>query len=120
MRVKPQVFFLPCCISLALAFSGCGEIKKPDVPVKVEQSPERFPASRRFEILPHDADVAFDTQTGQLCRTWDWQVMGKPSKPDAAGNSPQRKLGELTPTCLSLYSTYLPTGEKPPSSFQKF
>src|SRR6266478_3456032 len=55
------------------------------------------------------------TQTGQLCRTWDWKLIGKPAKPDEqSGTVPQRSVGELTPTCLSLYQQY-PSGVNPQS-----
>jgi hypothetical protein len=111
MRVSPQVFLLLNCISLA----GCDKFEKPEVPVKVEQSVEQFPV-RRFEILQHDADVAFDTQTGQICRTWEWHV-GQTALKE---NTPERNFGETAPTCLSLYITYHPTGEKAPSGFKKF
>jgi hypothetical protein len=54
-----------------------------------------------------NASVAFDTQTGQICRTWDWQPIGAPSKTDpVSGNTPQRSFGEFAPTCLSLYKDF--------------
>jgi hypothetical protein len=53
--------------------------------------------------------VAFDTQTGQLCRTWDWSTTGAKATPDKNGIVPQQATGELTPTCISLYKQY-PTG----------
>jgi hypothetical protein len=69
----------------------------------------------RFVLTRTDYDVAFDTQTGQICRTWAWQPLGKPAKPDPeSGNAPQRKFGEYAPTCLSLYQTY-PSGTNPES-----
>jgi hypothetical protein len=60
--------------------------------------------AHRFVLVEHHTDVAFDTLTGQLCRTWDWSLTGATNKPDpVTGNFPQRAPGELTPTCLSLY-----------------
>lgn len=46
--------------------------------------------------------VAFDTQTGQLCRTWDWEPMTAP-KYNKEGSAPQDVLAEFSPTCLSIY-----------------
>jgi|ERR1700679_4114244 hypothetical protein len=69
------------------------------------------PPLHRF-VLTRLADegVAFDTQTGQICKTWDWKPMGKSPTPDPlTGGSPQRIIGEFTPTCLSLYEKY-PSG----------
>ena len=65
---------------------------------------------RRFEMMQLGAgDVAFDTKTGQLCRTWDWQTTGKGPAPDPnTGLVPQRRLGEFTPTCITLYKNYPP------------
>jgi hypothetical protein len=95
---------------LALCLFGCDQLTpKPTVTVKIPDQDEHFP-TRRFELVTHDADVAFDTQTGQLCKTWDWQPMGKVSKPDPiTGGSPQRKLGEFAPTCLSLFIQWHPS-----------
>jgi hypothetical protein len=100
----------PCFVlTLALSFSACDDLKKPVITVKNPDQDEHFP-TRRFEIVSHDADVAFDTQTGQLCKTWDWQPIGKPGKVDPeSGASPQRKLGEFAPTCLSLYISFHPS-----------
>ena len=37
------------------------------------------PPLHRFILTryPADASVAFDTQTGQICKTWEWQPVGK-------------------------------------------
>jgi hypothetical protein len=64
----------------------------------------------RFVLTRESGDVAFDTQTGQICRTWEWAPVGKAPKPDPeSGNRAQRSFGEFTPTCLSLYQRY-PSG----------
>ena len=60
---------------------------------------------RRFEIT-RNLDVAFDTQTGQLCRTWEWEPSSPKPKSSDDGTFPQRAVGEFTPTCLSLYEKY--------------
>lgn len=70
------------------------------------------PPLHRFVLTryPIDAGVAFDTQTGQICRTWEWQPGGKAATPDPDnGTTPQRQTGEFAPTCLSLYQKY-PSG----------
>lgn len=74
------------------------------------QKQERTPQTptHRFQIT-RDIDLAFDTQTGQLCKTWEWQPLGPKPKASDEGRAPQRMPGEFTPTCLSLYERY-PTG----------
>jgi hypothetical protein len=90
---------------------GCDDIAKGFgyTRAKATQPTKREPATptHRFVIMNFGADVGFDSQTGQICRTWDWQPLGKIAKPDAeTGGSPQRKFGEFAPTCLSLYQQY--------------
>lgn len=71
--------------------SGCDQHEQaPSEPAKPSQ-----PLLRRFEaVATHgSADVALDTKTGQLCRTWDWAYKDNPSATD---------LNEL-PTCYSIY-----------------
>lgn len=65
--------------------------------------------AHRFVLTKFDGGVAFDTQTGQICKTWEWQPIGEPAKADANGNRAQRAFGEFAPTCLSLYQEY-PSG----------
>jgi hypothetical protein len=81
-------------------------------------------------------DAAFDTQTGQLCRTWDWQlkegeIVPKPkmqptsdgvqftdvptvdpkAKPHAQTGVGLTPPGQFSPTCLSLYQApVVPSG----------
>ena len=63
---------------------------------------------RRFEPVPNDANVALDTQTGQLCKTWEWKN-SKPGRATSEGAGPQVTLGEFAPTCLSLYIEWHPS-----------
>lgn len=97
---------------LLFTASGCDQLNPPDrnkaaLAQKAKSAPR--PPLHRF-VLTRDADVAFDTQTGQICRTWPWQPTGQTAKPDpASGNVPQRQLGEFAPTCLDLYRLY-PSG----------
>jgi hypothetical protein len=100
---------LPFVLSLALCLAACDKLTPSTITVKVPDQGEHFP-TRRFELVEHDANVAFDTQTGQLCKTWGWQPTGKPVKVDPdTGSAPRRSLGEFAPTCLSLYISYHPS-----------
>jgi len=48
-------------------------------------------------------DLALDTKTGQLCRTWDWEV------PNALkGSNPESLTG--LPLCITLYTQYPESG----------
>lgn len=69
------------------------------------------PPTQRF-ALTQDIDLAFDTQTGQLCRTWDWTAVAQKLKPTDKGLVPQYKPGQNTSTCLSLYQQ-VPTAGNP-------
>src|SRR5882762_253157 len=103
--------YLLLCIPLLMVVVGCDELnpssKKPGS--KAQATKESRVPVHRFVLTRYDAGAAFDTQTGQLCRTWDWTVVGKPTRSDESGIVPQRSVGELTPTCLSLYARY-PSG----------
>jgi len=70
-------------------------------------------AAHRFVLTKFDGGVAFDTQTGQICRTWDWLPVGGHPKANAeTGTTPQIAFGEYAPTCLFLYEQY-PSGTEP-------
>lgn len=105
---------------LTLGFLGCDLLNQAQTPPakKTESqasSRDRRMPVHRFVLTRLNPDVAFDTQTGQICRTWDWQPLGKAATPDATtGMTPQRQFGEFTPTCLSLYQTY-PSATTPES-----
>ncbi len=89
-------------LSLVLIQQACPS----DQPNKAPQhTPQRQSPTHRF-VITRDIDLAFDTQTGQLCRTWDWSPVAPPAKANTEGATPQRVPGELTPTCLSLYEKY--------------
>ena len=96
---------------------GCEELtqtaSKPTKPVRVVIE-NRVPV-HRFILTRFDGGVAFDTQTGQICRTWDWRPSGKVAKPDPeTGWTPQRTFGEFAPTCISVYQQYA-SGTNPQS-----
>jgi hypothetical protein len=86
--------------------SGCDFADKKNVPTKAAV---QHPPLHRFVLtrFPTDNGVAFDTETGEICRTWDWQPGGKALTPDpVTGTLPQRAVGEFAPTCLSLFEKY--------------
>jgi hypothetical protein len=93
--------------ALLLLFQGCDQLvdstKNP--PTAAKANPKEQPKAPKSPIhrfvLTRDGGVAFDTQTGRICRTWDWQLIAKQPKPDSEGNIPQRTFGELAPTCIS-------------------
>jgi hypothetical protein len=103
----PAALFL--AVSSCFFSSGCDELlsnQKPKVQVVKEN---RVPV-RRFILTKYSADVAFDSQTGQLCKTWEWEPTAKltPAQ-EASGTHPQRALGEISPLCLNVYTKY-PSG----------
>jgi hypothetical protein len=108
--LRQSMRFAVTLADLALAQqSGCDS--KP-TPTLVAKAAPAKPPLHRFILprFPADDGVAFDTQTGQICKTWGWEPVGKASAPDpATGNSPQRIVGEFAPTCLSIYERY-PSG----------
>ena len=71
--------------------------KKTPAPVK----PMKATPLHRFVLAQPLKDVAFDTQTGQLCRTWEWSI-----EPSKANPATEIKVGQFAPTCLSVYTTY--------------
>jgi hypothetical protein len=97
-----------------MVLMGCDQLSQPQKATTPTPTPKakvnRVAAAHRFVLTKFNGGVAFDTQTGQICRTWDWELTGKPAKPDpSSGTVPQREYGELAPTCLSLYQQY-PSG----------
>ena len=105
--------------AFALAFLiplvGCDQIASLNQKKQPSEKAGLRPSARRFVLTNFGADAAFDTQTGQLCRTWDWKLTGKADQKDPiTGLTPQAKLGQLAPTCLSLYTQY-PSGVDDPS-----
>jgi hypothetical protein len=63
-------------------------LPKISLPSKLEISKPMY-ASQRF-LPTNSADVAFDTKTGSLCKTWNWQDH------DAYGT---KTIGQQTDTC---------------------
>jgi hypothetical protein len=102
---------LPLTLLATMVLPGCDQLTQPQKAATPTPAPKpklNRTGAHRF-VLPKlgGDDVAFDTQTGQICKTWDWQPLGKPAQIDPqTGSSPQRKYGEFAPTCLSLYQLY--------------
>jgi hypothetical protein len=112
--IKLHPFTLPLFV---LTLSGCEQLNQPTQPARptVKAPRESRVPVHRFVLTRADPGAAFDTQTGQLCRTWDWKMSGRAQEPDKeTGQLLQRSVGELTPTCLSLYEKY-PSGVNPQS-----
>lgn len=91
-----------------LPLAGCDQFRQPQKPeTKAAATDITRPPIHRFTPIPNDFNVAFDTKTGEICRTWDWKVLGKSSTPDpVTGDVPTRQFGELAPTCIELYDTW--------------
>ncbi|HEX4032704.1 MAG TPA: hypothetical protein VHX20_20255 [Terracidiphilus sp.] len=68
-----------------------------DQPTPKETLKPAEPPIRRFEpVTSHGtSDVALDTKTGRLCRTWDWEYKNNPEAND---------LNDL-PTCYSIFTS---------------
>ena len=97
-------------VLIALAQQSACDLNQKPAPPKPAAAAK--PPLHRFVFtrFPTDAGVAFDTQTGQICKTWLWFPSGPAAKPDPEnGTTPQRVIGEFAPTCLSLYQKY-PSG----------
>ena len=99
--------------SLLQQVGGCLD-DSPTKPATTAKQPVTSAPTHRF-VLSRTTDLAFDTQTGQLCRTWDWKPLAPAQKPNSSGDTPERMTGEFTPTCLTLYSEY-PTRNAPGDS----
>jgi hypothetical protein len=104
---------IPLLVSL-LALSGCDDLNKAMGNNKAMGSVPKVTKENRVPVhrfvITRNPDIAFDTQTGQICRTWEWVPVTKPAKAnEETGMVPQRMPGELSPTCISLYTKY-PSG----------
>src|SRR5437879_4165062 len=86
-------------IAAVLFQTGCDQINQtPAKPVAKTRVPSR--PTHRFVLTKFNAGVAFDTQTGQICRTWDWANM------NPSNDGTQKSLGEYSPTCVTLYNNF--------------
>jgi hypothetical protein len=99
--------FMPLAVLLAL--QSCDQTTAPKKePTKAAFTPR--PGLHRFILTRIGIDVALDTQTGQLCRTWDWPPTAEPPKDKPFA---EVKPGEYAPLCLTLYQQY-PSGTGEP------
>ncbi len=92
--------------AMALQNDCDGDKKPPTNPAPRQQRVITHP-THRFVLAQPLKDAAFDTQTGQLCRTWDWHLLAERK----AGDTSERSVGEMSPTCLSLYGQYPTEGD---------
>lgn len=97
-------YMFALCLLLTVIQSGCPFDQRTGAPPKQTLRQPQTP-THRF-VLTRDADLAFDTQTGQLCRTWDWAPVAQQAKPTKEGLIPEQKPGQFTPTCLILYQQF--------------
>jgi hypothetical protein len=84
-------------LAILLAQNDCDSSKQNSPPV--QQSAEKKPPHpiNRFEKLQNfRVDVALDTKTGQLCKTWQW-ISTNRQNPDSY---------EDLPLCIALYNQY--------------
>ena len=92
-------------VVILLPMTGCEQLAEQSKPSSPAPSsvPERLshPIGRFEKIQNFRVDVALDSQTGQLCKTWEWQSTNR--------NTPDPY--ETLPTCDLLYKTF-PTTEK--------
>ncbi len=91
-----------------LILGGCSPAAQTQRKTDPPEPKSQRPGLHRFVLTRAGVDVAFDTQTGQICRTWEWAPTGPAPKP-ASDFPRQRESGEFAPTCLSLYQTF-PSG----------
>lgn len=90
MKILPRLAML-----LALyQTNGCDESQ----PTKIrEEHPN--PIGRFVAVETHgSSDVALDSMTGQLCRTWQWEYRG--------ANNPNKGGLDDLPTCFNIYRQY--------------
>ena len=108
MKIMKSISFALILPISLLTLAGCDQFTQPPKPEpKAPVATAARPPIHRFTPAPNDFNVAFDTQTGEICRTWNWQVASKPAKPDPiTGVTPPRQFGEDAPTCLSLYNSW--------------
>ena len=85
---------------LVTLFEGCPLDQSKQTPV-----PGRVSSYQRFVPTTGSPPVALnwalDTKTGQICRTWDWNVEN--AKPD---NDGRVGIALAAPTCFDLYTRY--------------
>lgn len=93
---------------LCFLSAGCDELLQ-QKPTKTKIVKENRVPVRRF-ILTRGMDIAFDTQTGQLCKTWQWEPTAKLTpQQESSGVHTQRVPGEFAPACVTLYKDF-PSG----------
>ena len=91
-RLGPIALFL-------ISLGGCSS-DRPMAQTKTEKRPyQRFVPIPSASPYAATMDVSLDTKTGQVCRTWDWEVA------DAKSGSRGEAVSNL-PKCIELYTKY--------------
>lgn len=91
--MKKALLFL----SFMLVVAGCQQ-QQPVVaattpaPTPIPQRPQRF-----VPVAAEQGGLALDTETGILCRTWNWT-------PTSKQQSTSKVISEWSPLCVSLYT----------------
>jgi hypothetical protein len=103
-------------MKLSLLFASILALQSCEVPTQQKKEPVKAAAPRpglhRFILTRFGIDVALDTQTGQLCRTWDWTPTSEAPRTNPLA---EVKPGQYAPLCLTLYQQY-PSGTGEPMS----
>lgn len=95
MKVSAGVSILLVVISLGCERHAADRAERVvNLPADIVVSKPAF-ATQRF-IPTNSGDVAFDTKTGSLCKTWDWTL------PD--GQDYQKNVSRQMSTCDRLYT----------------
>lgn len=83
-------------MAILLAQSDCDNTKQSAPPVQSVERKPSHPINRFEKIQNFRVDVALDTKTGQLCKTWEWQSTNR-QNPDSYEN---------LPLCVDLYNRF--------------
>ncbi len=67
---------IPSCVVFSLlSLVACHKEAAPKSPM--ETALTESPGVQRFMPVQFDDGVALDTQTGRLCKTWNWNYLGE-------------------------------------------
>jgi hypothetical protein len=87
------------CFALAVFLQQTNGCDQPPSAAKPDPPKAIHPIARFVPVDTHgSSDVALDTMTGQLCRTWEWQYRGS--------NNPNKGGLDDLPVCYQIYLQY--------------
>ena len=143
---KVPKFLYALCLLLIWPQTGCDQSPTKQKDKIIESQPSKIqnqPPINRFVLVPQNMDLAFDSMTGQLCKSWNWQKSdnsttvkssdpilqeyahkyfdGDIQKAIAFNNKKtllqqpyEKKLDDKsTPTCLAIYDGTVPISQFP-------